>query len=387
MAISPASNAARPWIAPDSQPSGELEGLVLVLNAGSSSLKACLIDALGQVLWRDQTAWAASGALTEPAAQGEALWCSTLDGWLAKRLESWSPQLAFVAHRVVHGGDRFRQPTRIGSQLIAALEELIPLAPLHNGPAVAVIRWLADRFGGLEQWACFDTAFHSTLPPVASTYALPRVWRELGLRRYGFHGLNHQHVAEVVEERMGGQRSLPIRLISCHLGAGCSLCAIRGGRSIDTTMGFTPLEGLVMATRSGSVDPGLLLHLLRLGVDGDELERQLQGASGLQGLSELSGSMEELRQAAARGHQGAELAIGVFRHRLLQGIGSMAASLAGVDVVVLTGGIGEHDLRLRQELEESLDWLRPLEILVVPADEEGLMARSCRQAATGNPPL
>jgi acetate kinase len=189
-------------------------------------------------------------------------------------------------------------------------------------------------------------------------------------------------VAETVAALHPGAR----RLISCHLGAGCSLCAIAisadgTGRSIDTTMGFTPLEGLVMASRSGSVDPGLLLHLLRQGSSVDHLDHTLNHASGLRGLSELSGDMRELRQAADRGHTGAELAIAVFRHRLLQGIGAMAASLGGVDVIVLTGGIGEHDDALLEELREGLGWLQPLVLTRVPADEEGLMARQCLAAA------
>jgi acetate kinase len=225
----------------------------------------------------------------------------------------------------------------------------------------------------LPQWACFDTAFHHTLPPEAYTYAIPRSWRAKGLRRFGFHGLNHQHVSEVVEAP---------RLISCHLGAGCSLCAIRDGVSVATTMGFTPLEGLVMATRSGSVDPGLLLHLLRQGVEVQELDAALNQRSGLLGLSNgLSGSMKALRAAAAAGEADAALAIAVFRQRLLQGIGSMVACLGGVDVIALTGGIGEHDEALRDELAAALTWLPNVSWRVVRADEEGLIARQCRAAA------
>jgi acetate kinase len=260
----------------------------------------------------------------------------------------------------------------------------VPLAPLHNGPALLVMRWLRRRWPDLPQWACFDTAFHATLPPAAHTYAVPAAWRRQGLRRFGFHGLNHQHVSQVVTRGQAERpATAPLRLISAHLGAGCSLCAIRGGRSIDTTMGFTPMEGLVMATRCGSVDPGLLLHQLRQGMTEEDLDRTLNSASGLLGLSELSSSMKELRQASAEGHAGARLAIEVFRHALLQGIGAMAASLGGVDVIALTGGIGEHDQQLRGELAEALAWLRPFELIVVPADEEGLIARSCLRARSG----
>lgn len=341
---------------------------VLVLNAGSSSLKASLLAADGSCLWKGQRDC--------PIAQGaepEAV----LEGWLPEALARWSELITLAAHRVVHGGERFTMPTRLTQEVITAIEDLVPLAPLHNGPALRVIRWLERWRPALPQWACFDTAFHSTLPAEARTYAIPADWRRQGLRRFGFHGLNHQHVAETVAARRGDGS---FRLISAHLGAGCSLCAIREGRSIATTMGFTPLEGLVMASRSGSIDPGLLLHQLRRGVTPEQLDRALNGKSGLLGLSELSGDMRELRQAAAAGHPGAQLAIAVFRHQLLQGIGAMAASLGGVDVIALTGGIGEHDEALLGELDHALAWLQPFELLRIPADEEGLIARSCHRA-------
>jgi acetate kinase len=241
------------------------------------------------------------------------------------------------------------------------------------------MHWLAAQQPELEQWACFDTAFHATLPPEAVTYAIPAEWRRQGLRRFGFHGLSHQHVAEVVAARFApAAAATPLRLISCHLGAGCSLCAITAGRSTDTTMGFTPLEGLVMATRCGSIDPGLLLYQLRQGLSVGELDQALNGQSGLLALSELSGNMQELRAAAAAGHEGAQLAIAVFRHRLLQEIGAMAASLGGVDVLAFTGGIGEHDEALREEVVSALSWLSPFEVMVIAADEEQVIARACR---------
>jgi len=254
------------------------------------------------------------------------------------------------------------------------------LAPLHNAGALAAIRWLRQWRPALPQWACFDTGFHSTLEAAAFTYAVPESWRWAGLRRFGFHGLNHQHISEVVMDQQGHPASL--RMISCHLGAGCSLAAIRDGRSIDTTMGYTPLGGLVMASRSGSLDPGLLLHQLRAGLTVDELERQLQKESGLRGLSGLSGDMRQLREAAAANHAGAVLALEVFSHRLLQAIGAMAASLGGVDVIALTAGIGENDATLRSELAERLAWLEPFALVVVPADEEGMIARLCRRASS-----
>ena len=352
--------------------------LVLVVNAGSSSLKAQLLTVDGRPLWKGQTNWQpnAPSSLDEPgaAAGGEGQPAEVVVGdWLLPSIAPWSANLALVGHRVVHGGTAFTAPTLLTVEARRQLSELTPLAPLHNGPALAVIEAISHWRPELPQWACFDTAFHHTLPPEAFTYAIPGVWRRQGLRRYGFHGLNHQHVSE---------RVMAPRLISCHLGAGCSLCAIAEGRSIATTMGFTPMEGLVMASRSGSVDPGLLLHLLRQGVSADELDQALNHASGLLALSDgLSASMKALREAAAAGNGGAQLAIGVFRHGVLQAIGAMAASLGGVDVVALTGGIGEHDGALRQELAAALAWLGPFELVVVPADEEGIIARQCCAAA------
>ena len=346
---------------------------VLVVNTGSSSVKLALCDPGGARLWQEQRRWDASG----PGGLE-----TLLEQWLAPLLASWGPPPALVAHRLVHGGARFTAPTRLTAEVLAQLEQLVPLAPLHNGPALAAIHWLrqhAPTGPHLEQWACFDTAFHASLSAAASTYAIPLEWRQQGLRRYGFHGLNHQHISETVARQEPAVR----RLISCHLGAGCSLCAIAIAadsipRSIDTTMGFTPLEGLVMASRSGSLDPGLLLHLLRQGLAPAELDDALNRRSGLLGLSELSGDMRELRQAASQGHPGAQLAIAVFRHRLLQGIGAMAASLGGVDAVALTGGIGEHDDALMSELKQALAWLGPLRWLRIAADEEGLMVRLCK---------
>jgi acetate kinase len=350
-------------------------GLVLVLNAGSSSLKACLLDQSGSRLWQGQRDCPmAEGASPE----------AVLEEWLPAALAPWSDAIVLAGHRVVHGGERFTVPVRLEPTVLSALEDLVPLAPLHNGPALRVMRWLAAQWPELEQWACFDTAFHATLPAEAASYAIPADWRRQGLRRFGFHGLSHQHVAEAVAARRPSVDSAnPLRLISCHLGAGCSLCAIAGGRSVDTTMGFTPLEGLVMATRCGSVDPGLLLHQLRRGLSVEELDQALNTRSGLLALSELTGSMQELRAAAAAGHGGAQLAIAVFRHRLLREIGAMAASLGGVEVIAFTGGIGEHDHALREEVVAALSWLSPFEVMVIAADEEQVIARACRRIAEG----
>ena len=341
---------------------------VLVINAGSATLKAALVAPDGTRPWQGAIAWQPQNPSTLE---------QQVKPWLLAAIAPWADERALVAHRIVHGGSHCIGPIRLTASTLEALEALTPLAPLHNGPALALVRalkgWLPPT---TANWACFDTAFHHTLPPEACTYALPESWRQQGLRRYGFHGLNHQHIAEQVR--------VP-RLISCHLGGGSSLCAIRDGQSIATTMGFTPLEGLVMASRSGSVDPGILLHQLRQGLSTDQLEQALCQHSGLLGLSGFSGDMRVLRAAAADAshphHAAAELAIGVFRHQLLAGIGAMAACLGGVDAIALTGGIGQHDWALRDELEQALTWLQPFGLVQIAADEEGQIARLCRQTA------
>lgn len=341
-----------------------MAALVLVLNVGSSSLKAAVLEAAAhkaEQLWQSGTR--REGPLEEQ-----------LSHWLKPQLEPWWPRLKAAGHRVVHGGERFTAPTPLNPEVLQELETLSALAPLHNPAALQAITWLSRQQPHLPQWACFDTAFHATLPVEASTYALPAEWRAKGYRRYGFHGLNHQHVAEAVP---------CTRLISAHLGAGCSLAAILDGRSIDTTMGFTPLEGLVMASRSGSVDPGLLLHLQRMGLSLDELDQGLNRRSGLLGLSELSSDWQELRAAAASGHSGARLALAVFLHRLRQEIAAMAASLGGVDQIALSGGIGANDPELLSELQQSMAWLGPVRWQLVDPDEEGMIARLISRADQG----
>ncbi len=352
-----------------------MSGLTLVINLGSSSLKAALLDSNGGSIWRGK----------RNLAVGEELKAG-LESWMAPALRPHRNSITRIGHRVVHGGERFMAPTRINAEVEQVLQHLIPLAPLHNPAALTGIHWTRQWTLGLtpepSQWACFDTAFHSTLPEAAHTYALEKKLRQKGFRRFGFHGLNHQHVSEVVTEqwRHQGKESSQLRLISAHLGAGASLAAVRGGHCIDTTMGYTPMEGLVMATRSGSVDPGLLLELMREGFTTSEITAQLQESGGLKGLSGLSGDMREIRAQALAGHSGAQLALAVFSHRLLQGIGAMTASLGGVDVLALSGGIGEHDRALQTELKQMLHWMPALDLQVVPADEEGMIARLCQRA-------
>ena len=347
--------------------------LTLVINLGSSSLKAALVDSTGAFLWHSGRSIAADERLEK-----------VLQQWLEPELEPHRQRIGLIGHRVVHGGERFTAPTQITEDVLKTLEQLTPLAPLHNPPALMGMAWGRAWAPSLPQWACFDTAFHSTLPTAAYSYAIPAEFRQKGFRRFGFHGINHQHIAETVADRWREQDQDPstLRLISAHLGAGASLAAIRGGRCIDTTMGFTPLEGLVMATRSGTLDPGLMLELMREGYSADQMSAILQKESGLKGLSGFSGDMREIRDAAAQGHASAIEALDVFRHRLVQLLGSMAASLGGVDVLALTGGVGEHDRTLHAELERALSWWGNYATMVIPADEEGMIARLCRRHST-----
>jgi acetate kinase len=247
---------------------------------------------------------------------------------------------------VVHGGSEFREPALIDDSLERRLGALAELAPLHNTPAIAAIGEARRVLAGVPHVAVFDTAFHATIPEEASTYALPRRLRDdLGIRRYGFHGLSVQWAAEQVAAE---------RLVVCHLGGGCSITAVRDGRSVDTTMGFTPLEGVPMATRSGSVDPGGLLHALRRGVSPDDLERVLEHKSGLAGLSGISSRVEELEGS---GEPAAELALGVYAYRIAGAIGALAVALGGLDALVFTAGVGEHSSGVRARVCAPLGFL------------------------------
>jgi acetate kinase len=262
-----------------------------------------------------------------------------------------------VGHRIVHGGGRFREAVRIDAEVESALRELVELAPLHQPKSIAALDAVTAVLPDLPAVACFDTAFHATLPKSAATYALPAEWRERwGLRRYGFHGLSHAWVARRVPELLGRRAKAPL-IVSCHLGAGASLCAISDGNSIDTTMGFTPLEGLVMATRSGSVDPGMLLWLLeRSDLSERELAHALEHESGLLGLAGTADMREVLARVATAEHA-AELALDAYLHRLQAGIGAMAASLRGLDALVFTGGVGENAAEIRARAASGLAFL------------------------------
>ena len=261
-----------------------------------------------------------------------------------------------VGHRVVHGGARFRDAVVVDAAARDAIMALSQLAPLHNPAALAGIDAATERFANVPQVAAFDTAFHSDMPAAAATYPLPAEWSaRWGLRRFGFHGLSVAYATGRAEELLG---HLPRRMVVCHLGAGCSVTAVAGGRSVDTSMGFTPLEGVMMARRSGSVDPGLLLYLLnQQSMDAHTLEQGLNEGSGLFGVSGVSADMRQVLAAVDAGNQQAVLARDLFVHRLVSCVGAMVATLRGLEALVFTGGIGEHSARVRGAVCEAFGYL------------------------------
>jgi acetate kinase len=267
-----------------------------------------------------------------------------------------------VGHRIVHGGARFSEPVRVDAAVLKQIRDLTELAPLHNPAGVAGIEAVQAALPEVPNVAVFDTAFHHDLPEVAARYALPAELSErLHLRRYGFHGISYRYVSERlagIEKSELGRMSDRARMIVCHLGNGASVCALREGRSIDTSMGFTPLEGLIMGNRSGDVDPGLILHLLREGhLTPDQLDDLLNHQSGLLGLSGRSGDVRDLEKAAGEGDAAALLALECFAYRVRKYIGAYAAALGGVDTLVFTGGIGEHSVGMRARICKDLDFL------------------------------
>lgn len=315
---------------------------VLVVNAGSSSLKLALLDGENIAIEARE--------LETPGARMDR-------DELRRALRSSLGKADAVGHRIVHGGERFSQAAKIDSGVREQLGELVDLAPLHQPKSLAALDAVSDALPDLPAVACFDTAFHATLPAAARTYALPAEWRERwGLRRYGFHGLSHAWVARRAPELLGRDGS-GLRIVSCHLGAGASLCAIRGGCSLDTTMGFTPLEGLVMATRSGSVDPGMLLWLAEHEhLHTTALAEALEHHSGLLGLAGTA-DMSQVVERAGRSEPRARLALDVYIHRLRAEIAAMAAALGGLDVLVFTGGVGEHSSEVRSQAAAGLAFL------------------------------
>lgn len=330
---------------------------VLAVNAGSSTLKLRLVTPDDKIEAAfDLDPWDGSA---EPNGVSE--WLNGLT------------DVDAVGHRVVHGGDRFMRAVRIDDAALGVIAGLTSLAPLHQPRALTAIEAIRTVMPRVRAVACFDTAFHSAIPATASTYALPKAWRNRWpLRRYGFHGLSHAWAARRAAELVG-QPINGLRIVSCHLGAGASLCAVLGGRSIDTTMGFTPLEGLVMATRCGSVDPGLILWLLQHGhLSVRQVAVGLEHEAGLAGLAGGSGDMRDIVAGVERGDPDASLAFAVHSYRLRREIAAMAAALEGLDVVVFTGGIGEHQPTVRSAAADKLGFLGlsldPVRNLIVSGD-------------------
>jgi acetate kinase len=342
---------------------------ILVLNSGSSSQKSRLYD-VGDVLperapepvWQAKAEWNGDRAeVTIETAGGEKVKeqrpVASREKFLDSLLESlWSgkarvlgapSEIDVVGHRVVNGGKDFRQPTAITPEVRAAIARMAAFAPLHNRAELEGVEIVERRLGHVRQVAVFDTGFHSHLPESAFVYPGPYEWLEKGIRRYGFHGINHQYCAGRAAQMLGKDlRSL--KLVTCHLGNGCSLAAIQDGHSVDTTMGFTPLEGLMMGTRSGSVDPGILTYLMRQGhFTGEQLDELLNKKSGLLGISGKSGDMREIVASMKAGDARAKLAFDIFVHRLRSGIGAMAAVLGGMDALIFSAGIGENSAEVR----------------------------------------
>jgi len=387
--------------------------LVLVFNAGSSSLKFALISvereggvrARGAL--RDIGSAAASLEIDGRVFESKVVTAHheaaerILDTLLTEDGEfGVSPRaIRAVAHRVVHGGERYTKPTLVSDVVLDELDGLAELAPLHNPPALAVLRAVSRRLKGVPAVAVFDTALYEELPEVATAYAVPRHWQvQSGIRRYGFHGIAHANMRDQIVAAASPENDMQ-RLVTLHLGHGCSATAFHAGLAVDTSMGFTPLEGLIMATRSGDIDPGAILHMQRHGNSWQTLENELNHASGLLGLSGASGDVRELLRLKASGHAGAALALQAFCTRALKYLGAYAAVLGGIDALAFGGGIGENSPVIRRRICRGLAWLglklddaanesyggqaarisasdSAIAVYVLPVDEEATLARA-----------
>jgi acetate kinase len=402
---------------------------ILVLNSGSSSQKTALFD-LGREasadpvapLWEGKLDWDGSKEVvavknsagkkihsdTQTDAGREASVENLLQSvWTgpAAVLGSAS-EVEVIGHRIVHGGPKLTQPAIVTSEVRRAISDVSSIAPLHNLAGLQGIDLAARLFPGITQVAVFDTGFHRTLPPEAKVYAGPYAWYEAGIRRYGFHGINHEYCANRAAQMLDRDVS-SLKIITCHLGNGCSLAAIDGGKSVDTTMGFTPLEGLMMGTRSGSIDPGILTHLVRSGAArAEDLDSILNRQSGLLGVSGVSSDMRDIVEAMRNGNALAKLAFDIFIRRLCACIGAMAASLGGFDVLVFTAGMGENSADVRRAACERLAFLgvsldealnsstKPdadislrdstVRVLVIRAQEDWAIARECARMVPTN---
>jgi acetate kinase len=394
---------------------------VLVLNSGSSSQKSALFEIEGtwptdpaEPLWKAEIEWGATSAkLRLKSSRGptreEHVSATNRQNAVEQMLHSlWSGPNAIVpnagaidvvGHRVVHGGHKLDQSTVVTPEVKSVIASVAAFAPLHNRAELEGIEIVERLMGKIRQVAVFDTGFHRTLPLAAAVYPGPYTWFEQGIRRYGFHGINHQYCAGRAGQMLGRDLG-SLKMVSCHLGNGCSLAAIANGCSIDTTMGFTPLDGLMMGTRSGSVDPSILTYLMRQSpITGDELDDMLNKKSGLLGISGVSSDMREIMTAVKRGNPRAQLAFEIFVHRLRQGIAAMAASLQELDVLIFTAGIGEHSQEIRAASCEGLAFLgigldldknaaaaadheiskcdSKVKVLVIRAQEDWAIAKAC----------
>jgi acetate kinase len=398
---------------------------ILVLNSGSSSLKSCLYEIVGDQLpgqppkpvWQASVDWThhqgfaelevktADNAVLKEKIQADSH-ASATERVLQTLLEGETQvikeakEIDAAGHRVVHGGQEYHQATLVTEEVKAAIRRLASFAPIHNPANLEGIEATEKVFPEVAQVAVFDTGFHSEIPLPASVYPGPYAWYEQeGIRRYGFHGISHQYCAQRAAQLLGKDLN-SLRLITCHLGNGCSLTAIKDGKSIDTTMGFTPLDGLMMGTRCGSLDPGILIYLLRQqGIDADKLDDILNHDSGLKGISGISGDMRAIQTAIAEGNTRAQLAFDMYIHRLRSHIGAMLAVLGGLDAIVFTGGIGENHSLTRSaaceafvflglKLDETKNQAAPkdqdiaavdssIRVLVIQTQEDWAIAKEC----------
>jgi acetate kinase len=399
---------------------------ILVLNSGSSSQKSCLYEIRNTLpvqppvpAWEGKIEWDGDQAEVQVRnAQGanlkdrvkmesrrhaiehllDTLWSGEA------RVVAAPSEIEVVGHRVVNGGQEYEEATVITPEVKAAIARMSVFAPLHNHAELEGIDLIEKRLGSVPQVAVFDTGFHRRMPQPAVVYAGPYEWLAQGIRRYGFHGINHQYCAERAAQLLG--RNLgALKLVTCHLGNGCSLAAIRNGRSVDTTMGFTPLEGLMMGTRSGSLDPGILTYLMRQGQStGQQLDELLNMKSGLLGISGISSDMRQIVTAMRDGHSRARLAFDIFVHRLRSSMGAMIAVLGGIDALVFTAGIGENSPEVRAAACDNFGFLgakldpaknaqsppdqeisrfdSAVRVLIVRAQEDWAIARECQRLAS-----
>ena len=394
---------------------------ILVLNSGSSSQKACIYEVEGacpvhppSCLWEGRIEWNGDTAETSvrngsAIAQKKELKVTSREQIVRNLLsKSWSGNTQTIAsrfdidavgHRIVHGGPHFEDPVVITPEVHEAIASASEFAPLHTDAELEGVRIVENLLGSVPQVAVFDTGFHRQMPLSAAIYPGPYEWFESGIRRYGFHGINHRYCAERAAQLLGKDKQA-LKVVNCHLGNGCSVAAVDGMRSVDTTMGFTPLDGLMMGTRSGALDPGILTFLMRQGqLDANAIDATLNHKSGLLGISGISGDMRDILAAIGRGHERAKLAFDIYVHRLRAAIAAMAAAMGGMDVLAFTAGVGENSAQVRAAVCSGMDFLgirldaqvnaqptldadvsmlgSQVRVLVIRAEEDWAIAKEC----------